>query len=189
MFLLSMKAAGVTLSLFDYDRRQKLAKAGYDLEKSGIEANMAMARAEAAQETADSLRALNEAYGAQLAAQSARGTATNIGSAFFVNQKNVAREAENEKNISLNLLSKQAEASASLAGSSLKYIGLQNQLQAQFTQQLMDMTTTSSPVAPNKETPNTGRQPLIKDRSRTSYSSAGVRANYRASFGLREANL
>ncbi len=185
MFLLAMKAAGAAVSIWDFEEQKKMARLGYDVEHAGIEANMEMAKTEAAQGSLESMQNLRRAMGTQMAAQAARGTATNIGSAFFVNQENMQKFTADEKARQLNLAARKAEITASGAMSSLHYAQTQQQAATRFATKMLDLVNTMQP--PGQSTAGTYQtgQGMAPYRPTT----MGGRPPMKASYGLREARF
>lgn len=182
MFLLAMQAAGVGLQLFGFNQQQQMDRLGRDLEHEGIEANIELARTSAAQESLEAIKSLRQNLGTQIAVNAARGTATNVGSAFFISQKSIGQFNQDERVRRLNLLSKEAGLRANDVLSGLHQLKSETQMGQQITSKLFDMLPTSSAF-------NFGKTGSLKTQTSRAATSAASRAASRASFGLRPAEV
>ena len=182
MFLMAMQAAGVAINIFGMNDQQKMTQMGRDLEHAGIEANIELARAQAADESLEAMKNLRQNLGSQIAMNAARGTASNVGSAFFISQHSIGDFNRDERTRRLNLLSREASLRASDVLSGLHVLKSETEMGQALTSKLFDMLPASSAF-------NFGRTAKLKSQTNKIASSAATRAAQRASYGLQPAEL
>lgn len=174
-FLLAWQAAGTAMQLFDYNQRKKLSRVGRDLEHEGVLANIELAKTQTAQESVESMQTLRQNLGSQMAVQAARGTASNVGSAFFISQKSIGEFNKDERTRRLNLLAREAELRAGDVLSGLHQLDTETQMGQSVTKSIMD----SLPISQLTSFDKTKR---VKSTTNKTASSAASRAASRASF-------
>lgn len=128
MFLYSMQAAGAATQFFDFHNSKSVLREGRKLEQAGIQANMELAKTQAAEESLAALENLRQTIGSQIAVQAARGTATGAGSALFIQKESQGQFERGERARRMKLLAQQAGLRASDVVSGLELYKSETQL-------------------------------------------------------------
>lgn len=142
MFMLAMQASGAFAEISGAQTAKGVLREGRKLEHAGIEANMELARAQSAEESANALHALRQTLGSQIAVQAARGTASGAGSALFIQQESIGEYSKGERARRMKLLAQQAGLRASDVMSGLELYKSETQLGQQTTQNLGQLAQT-----------------------------------------------
>lgn len=181
--LLAAQAAGMAISWYDSKQKRKMAHMGYNVEHAGIEANMEMTKAAAADESLQSIKRLNAALGSQTVVQAARGTSTEQGTGQMLMQKSTGDYNRDEKIRSLNLSAKMASLMATDANAALKLLQVESKISYDLANEFTNRVAAVAGGAPQYKTQSTytpGQgQPPYRKLDTTETRSGG-------SYGLRE---
>ena len=106
--MLSMQAAGAASEFIGASSSKSIMREGRKVEEAGFEANMELAKVQAAQESLTALENLRQTLGSQIAVQTARGTSSGTGSALFIQEESKSQFNRGESARRMNLLAQQA---------------------------------------------------------------------------------
>jgi len=110
--LLAMQAAGMVTDFLGTLNQQKLGEMGLRLSKAGMEANIYQTRLETEEASLQAMKDLRKNLGTQIAVQSARGTATNAGTALSLFNESISDFGSDERMRRMNQLFRENEIKA-----------------------------------------------------------------------------
>jgi len=142
MFLLSMQAAGVVTSLWSSHGAQKQIQQGRDMEKAGIEMNMAANNYEFQEASLASMQALRQNLGTQAVMQAARGVSTGTESSVGQAQKSISSQGGDQEARRMRMLAREAELRASNVLSGLHTMKSETQLGQRLGTDLFEAAST-----------------------------------------------
>lgn len=144
VFQAAMIGVGAISKIFSGDERKKQAEQGAAIEKAGIASNMEAIRLQSAEQSLERLKQLRKTLATQNAMSAARGTATNIGSAFFISQHS---EGEFNREERFRRISEKSQLASLKAKSLMSDLGLEqtkSQISSDVTSTLFNMLPVSS---------------------------------------------
>jgi len=142
MFLLSMQAAGVVVSIYDKQSKEKLIQQGRSMEKTGIEMNMAANNYEFQESSLASMRALRQNLGTQAVMNAARGNASGTESAVGNVEKSVATQGADQEARRMKMLAHDAELRAQDITSGLSVLKSETELGRALGKDMIEAAST-----------------------------------------------
>lgn len=125
--MLAMQAAGMVTSYFMNKSADKIAEAGQRLTNASIDSNIALSKTQAAEQSTNAMDNLRRTLGSQIAIQTARGTSVGQGSSATIMNNSIGEFNQDQKDINLNELYKEANLRSQGIMSSLKSDTASNQ--------------------------------------------------------------
>lgn len=152
--LLGMQAAGMIMDWFGMRQQMEYGRMGTQIQQAGINANIAMTRAQSEQASADAMVNLRKTMGSQAAIMAARGTRSGVGSALGIMNDSIGAFNKDERIRKLNQTARENELKANLALSSLHQSTFESQLASQFRNRILDSLPISSLFSSKGPTPS-----------------------------------
>ena len=142
MFLMSMQAAGAVVSMWSQKGAQSQIQQGRQLEKAGIEMNMAALNYEYQESSLASMQALRQNLGTQAVMNAARGNASGTELSVGQAQKSISTEAADREARRMRMLAKEADLRASDVLSGLHTLQSETELGRKTATSLFDVAST-----------------------------------------------
>lgn len=137
-FFISLQAAGSILSWNDTKKRISMMHTGNAVDNAATQRNLEALGLQAASESYDEMRKLQENLSTQLAVQAARGTGGG-GSASALAESSVRSASRDESRRRMNLLAKQTDLRAGKALTGLELLSSETKLGQAHNKSLFDM--------------------------------------------------
>lgn len=126
IFLLSMEASGMVVSLWEKGNKQELIRQGRELEKAGLSANLESLNYEYEEASLASMQDLRKNLSSQIAINAAKGGGGEA--AVGATQKAISNQSADERVRRMNLLAKEANLRANNVLSGLHTLQSETQL-------------------------------------------------------------
>lgn len=137
-FFISLQAAGAIVSWEDSKKRMDMMRAGNEVDNAATQRNIEALGVQAASDSYDEMRQLQQNLSTQLAVQAARGTGGG-GSAAALAADSVRSVAKDESKRRMNLLAKQTDLRAGKALSGLELLSSETKLGQAHNKSIFDM--------------------------------------------------
>lgn len=137
-FFIALQAAGSIVSWNDSKKRIDTMRAGNEVDNAATQRNIEALGVQAASESYDEMRQLQQNLSTQLAVQAARGTGGG-GSAASLAADSARSVARDESKRRMNLLAKQTDLRAGKALSGLELLSSETKLGQAHNKSLFDM--------------------------------------------------
>lgn len=142
-FLLALQAAGMVIDYQSTKDQARLAASGEALNQAGVAANIATARLQYEDESAQAMKELRQNLGTQMAMQAARGVRSGAGSAALISNESVGNYNADERLRKINALANENSLKAGGLMSSLNATAADKQRWNSFTQRTINKFPTS----------------------------------------------
>lgn len=137
-FLISLQAAGSIVSWNDSKKRIDMMRAGNAVDNAATQRNIEALGVQAAEDSYQEMRSLQQNLSTQLAVQAARGTGGG-GSAAALAADSVRSASRDESKRRMNLLAKQTDLRAGQVLSGLELLSSETKLGQAHNKSLFDM--------------------------------------------------
>jgi hypothetical protein len=118
--LLAMQAAGMVTDYLGSRHQAELMNMGMKVQQAGLQANLAQTNLESADASLQSMKALRQTLGTQMAVFAARGTNVGAGSAASIFNESIGNFNTDERVRKMNLLGRQTALRGNMVMSNLQ---------------------------------------------------------------------
>lgn len=136
--LLGMEAAGMVINYLGNQNQIAMGRMGAELEQAAINSNIEITRAQAEDQTLQSMRKLRQNLGSQIAIQAARGNSSVGGTAVSLLNQSISNFNEDKSSRNLNMMGRINELKAQSTLSRLHEQGFENKLNTDFTKSIFN---------------------------------------------------
>lgn len=137
-FLLALQASGMVIDYFGTQRQNAMAQRGAALEQAGINANIALSRVSAEDQSLQAMKQLRQNLGTQAAMFAARGIRSGAGNAALITNESISNFNADERMRKINQLSNEAKLKAGIAMSKMDQASYENKNWNAFTDRLIN---------------------------------------------------
>ncbi len=142
--LLAMQASGMIMDWSANQNQIRLGRMGTQLEQAGINANIELTRAQAEDQSLESMKSLRQNLGSQIAISAARGVQSGAGSTASIFNESISNYNSDAQARRMNLLSREASLRAQGVLSGLHQLQSETQLGQSMTNRWLQNIPISS---------------------------------------------